>query len=180
MDDGFRPGLPNHVAQKMKALERENLELWQANEILRKASAYFATSRSWLLQSRPSESVQRHANGLAGGARYQLLSISTQISNQIRGLMKTFGLFVPKGTGRVFDGNVRELLDDNNGLARIILPLLDAWRDIRKRVADLDRQLLAAARDSRATKPLTTIPGVGTVTAVSYVAAIGSASPKHR
>ena len=106
------------------------------------------------------------------GARNQLLSISTRISNQIRGLMKTFGLIVPKGTGRVFDGNVRKLLDDNNGLARIILPRLDAWRDIRKRVADLDRQLLAAARDSKATKLLMAIPGVGTVTAVSYVAAI--------
>jgi transposase-like protein len=30
------------MAEKMKALERENRELRQANEILRKASAYFA------------------------------------------------------------------------------------------------------------------------------------------
>ena len=35
-------GLPSDVAEKMKALERENRELRQANEILRKASAYFA------------------------------------------------------------------------------------------------------------------------------------------
>ncbi|TDW59542.1 transposase [Novosphingobium sp. PhB55] len=81
------------------------------------------------------------------GARNQLLSISTQLSNQIRGLMKTFGLIIPKGKGRVFDGNVRELLDGSDGLARIILPLLEAWRDIRKRAADLDRQLLAVARE---------------------------------
>ena len=105
-------------------------------------------------------------------ARNQLLSISTQLSNQIRGLTKTFGLIIPKGTGRVFDGNVRELLDGNDGLARIILPLLDALRDIRKRAADLDRQLLAAARQSQATKLLMTVPGIGAVTAVSYVAAI--------
>ena len=39
---GSRPGLPSDVAEKMKALERENRELRQANEILRKASAYFA------------------------------------------------------------------------------------------------------------------------------------------
>ncbi len=105
-------------------------------------------------------------------ARNQLLSISTQLSNQIRGLMKTFGLIVPKGTGRVFDNNVRELLDENDGLARIISPLLEAWRDIRKRAADLGRQLLVAARKSQATQLLMTIPGVGAVTAVSYVAAI--------
>lgn len=42
VDDGSRPGLPSDVAEKMMALERENRELRQANEILRKASAYFA------------------------------------------------------------------------------------------------------------------------------------------
>lgn len=35
-------------------------------------------------------------------ARNQLLSISTQLSNQIRGLMKTFGLIILERTGRVF------------------------------------------------------------------------------
>lgn len=63
--------------------------------------------------------------------------------------MKTFGLIVPKGTGRVFDTHVRELLERQTSLAQIILPLLDAWHDIRKRVADLGRQLLAAARESQ-------------------------------
>ncbi|WP_433850726.1 IS3 family transposase [Brucella pseudogrignonensis] len=41
IDSGKRAGLPSDVAEKMKALERENRELRQANEILRKASAYF-------------------------------------------------------------------------------------------------------------------------------------------
>jgi transposase len=39
---GKRAGLSSEVAEKMKTLERENRELRQANEILRKASAYFA------------------------------------------------------------------------------------------------------------------------------------------
>ena len=39
---GKRAGVPSDVAEKLKALERENRELRQANEILRKASAYFA------------------------------------------------------------------------------------------------------------------------------------------
>jgi transposase-like protein len=42
VDGGTRAGLPTEVAEKLKALERENRELRQANEILRKASAYFA------------------------------------------------------------------------------------------------------------------------------------------
>lgn len=42
VDSGARSGIPTEMAEKMKALERENRELRQANEILRKASAYFA------------------------------------------------------------------------------------------------------------------------------------------
>jgi len=41
-DAGNRAGVPTDVAAKLKALERENRELRQANDILRKASAYFA------------------------------------------------------------------------------------------------------------------------------------------
>ncbi len=42
VDVGKRVGVPTEMAEKLKALERENRELRQANEILRKASAYFA------------------------------------------------------------------------------------------------------------------------------------------
>jgi len=42
VDSGKRVGVPTEMAEKLKALERENRELRQANEILRKASAYFA------------------------------------------------------------------------------------------------------------------------------------------
>ncbi len=69
-------------------------------------------------------------------ARNRLVQITTELSNQIRGLMKTFGLVVPSGAGRVFEANVRRLLADDEDLARIILPLLEAWRSIRVRAAD--------------------------------------------
>ena len=39
---GKRAGIPSEIAEKMKALERAVRERRQANEILRKASAYFA------------------------------------------------------------------------------------------------------------------------------------------
>ncbi|WP_156482894.1 IS3 family transposase [Sphingopyxis granuli] len=41
VDSGKRAGVPTEMADRLKALERENRELRQANEILRKASAYF-------------------------------------------------------------------------------------------------------------------------------------------
>jgi transposase len=41
-DRGERPGLTTDERQRLKQLERENFELKRANEILRKASAFFA------------------------------------------------------------------------------------------------------------------------------------------
>jgi transposase len=41
-DAGERPGLTTAEEQRVKVLERENRELRRPNEILRKASAYFA------------------------------------------------------------------------------------------------------------------------------------------
>jgi transposase-like protein len=41
-DQGVRTGLTSSERDRLKALERENRELKRSNEILRKASAYFA------------------------------------------------------------------------------------------------------------------------------------------
>jgi transposase len=50
VDVGRRPGVSTDAAARIKALEREVRELRQANEILKKASAYFAQAeldRPW-------------------------------------------------------------------------------------------------------------------------------------
>src|SRR5829696_5128133 len=52
---------------------------------------------------------------------------------KMRGQMKTFGLVIPKGAGSVFERNVVTLLEGEDNLSRIILPLLKAWSDIRLR-----------------------------------------------
>ena len=41
-DAGLRPGLTTEEREELKKLKRENFELRRANEILRKASAFFA------------------------------------------------------------------------------------------------------------------------------------------
>jgi transposase-like protein len=41
-DAGKRPGLTTDERQRLKQLERENVELKRANEILKKAAAFFA------------------------------------------------------------------------------------------------------------------------------------------
>ena len=106
-------------------------------------------------------------------ARNQLLKMTTQLSNQIRGLMKTFGLVVPKGAGRVFEGPCAQPASeqcraraDYHAVARCLegacAPALPG----------LSKQLVASARASEQCQLLAWIPGVGAVTASSFVAAI--------
>jgi transposase len=105
-------------------------------------------------------------------ARTRLVRIKTGLSNQIRGVMKTFGLVVPPGRGSVFEKNVRDLLVEQPGLAAIVLPMLEAWRGLRIRAAELGRQLVAGARQNQACRILMSIPGVGAITAMSFATAV--------
>lgn len=92
-------------------------------------------------------------------ARTRLVRITVELSNQIRGLMKTFGLVVPAGQGIIFEKNVHDLLVGQDGLAKIILPMLGAWRGVRERAAELSRHLVADARNSEACQILMSIRG---------------------
>ena len=105
-------------------------------------------------------------------ARTKLVRIKTEISNQIRGLMKTFGLVIPAGKGSTFEANVRARLSENSELATIIMPLLDAWCSIRLRAAELTRRLIGDACRSEACQLLMSIPGVGVVTATAFATAV--------
>jgi transposase len=105
-------------------------------------------------------------------ARDQLKAATTTFSNQIRGILKTFGLVVPTGSGSVFEKNVRTLLEGEAAIAAIVLPLLDVWRTTRVQAAKLDRELVASARASADCQLLMTMPGVGAITAISFVAAV--------
>ena len=64
-------------------------------------------------------------------ARRQLVRTELDLANQIRGLLKTFGLFLPRGGGRLFEAAVRERLAGHNRLAMAIMPLLQIWRATR-------------------------------------------------
>lgn len=97
-------------------------------------------------------------------ARTRLIRIATELSNQIRGLMKTFGLVVPAGKGTRFETHVRERL--------VVYPLLEVWRTTRRQAAELGEQLVVDARKSEACQILMSIPGVGAVTATAFATAI--------
>jgi transposase len=105
-------------------------------------------------------------------ARRQLVRTGLDLANQIRGLLKIFGLLLPRGGGRAFEAAVRERVAGHPRLAAAIMPLLEAWRAVREQVLALDRQARAAAKRDARCRLLLTAPGVGTITALAYVAAV--------
>ena len=74
--------------------------------------------------------------------------------------------------GRLFEAAVRERLTDHRQLATVINPLLEVWRAVRGQVLTLDRMAYAVAKQDARCRLLLTAPGVGTITALAYVAAV--------
>lgn len=105
-------------------------------------------------------------------ARCGLLRTQLDLANQIRGALRTFGLMLGTGGARRFEAEVRGHLAARPDLAPIGLALLEAWATIRRQVYRLDREIRAAVRRDPACRLLMTAPGVGCMTAVSYVAAV--------
>jgi len=106
------------------------------------------------------------------GARAHLVGISTDLSNQIRNLLRTFGLRVTGRAGGAFEAKVRGQVESRPEIAAVAEPLLAAWRAVRDQIAALDRTLIEAAKGDATCRLLMTCPGVGVVVATSFAAAV--------
>jgi transposase len=105
-------------------------------------------------------------------ARAQLVSQRQSLANTIRGLLKTFGFVISRGSNGPFSVRVREVIADNAMLAVIVEPLLLAWHAIREQLAALDQQVNRRAKTDAAARRLMTVPGVGVIVALAYTAVI--------
>jgi transposase len=105
-------------------------------------------------------------------ARAQLVSQRQAVANTVRGLLKAFGHVVRKGAGGLFAPRVREVCDGNPTLCAIAEPMLAVWQSLREQILILDRQLLTRARAEPAAQRLMSIPAVGVIVALAYVAVI--------
>ena len=57
--------------------------------------------------------------------------MTTRLSNQIRGVLKTFGMLLGAIRGVPFDRRVETLLADRDEIAAIVRPVLTAWQYAR-------------------------------------------------
>ena len=104
-------------------------------------------------------------------ARAQLVRMRVDLANQIRGILKPFGLLAGKGGGQPFMQRVRSLVA-GGPLQEVAEALLSARAAVSKQAATLSRRLVAIARHDTAVRRLMTAPGVGTLVATAYVSVI--------
>ncbi len=140
------------------------------------------------------KSLDHHALRAKLAARAHLVATGRDLGNQLRGLLRAFGLRVGKGKGQAFERRVLALVADCPALqpvAASLAPsadvvsarsakLLAARRAVRTEVERLDRVLLPAARRDATCQRLMTVPGVGAITALAYQSTIETPSRFRR
>lgn len=92
-------------------------------------------------------------------ARKMLQEKALAIENDIRGLLRNFGLKVGIVGVVGFEPRIHDLVEGVPELADIMEPLLDARRVLREKLAKLHRKVLLLARDNEVCRRLMTIPG---------------------
>ncbi|MEK1854270.1 MAG: IS110 family transposase [Phyllobacterium sp.] len=105
-------------------------------------------------------------------ARKLLQEKAIAIENDIRGLLRNFGLKVGLVGAVKFEERIEELVEDRPGLGEIIQSLLAARKLLREEFTKLHKKVLDLVRDDAICRLLMTIPGVGPVVALAYTATI--------
>ena len=90
----------------------------------------------------------------------------------LRGILRGFGLKVGKTTPRTFEGRVLELAAGQPVLQEVADALLAARAVLARQFASLDQRIHKTARQDERVKLLMSVPGVGSVVGMAFVAAI--------
>ena len=104
--------------------------------------------------------------------RKLLQSPAITIDNDLRGILRNFGLKVGMVGAVKFEARIKELVENLPDLAVLFEPLLVVRRVLREQLGILHRRLLAIVRDDEVCRRLMTVPGVGPVVARTYRATV--------
>lgn len=118
------------------------------------------------------KSLESHRLRAILTARAKLVGVRTGLTNTIRGLCKTFGVVLGPGRNSSFTNQVREALTEQPELTACIGPLLASWECIREQMATLENRLARHARHDPVCRRLSSVPGVGVLTAIAFTTAV--------
>lgn len=118
------------------------------------------------------KSLDAHRARALLGARAQLVSMATRLSNHIRGILKIFGVLPGRVRGLRFDRRVEAQLAERPDLVPIVTPILETWRQLREQIRVFDRAIQSIVKDCPTCRLLMSVPGIGPLTVLGYVSAV--------
>lgn len=127
----------------------------------------------------PIKTVEQQSVLALHRVREALVKARTSQANQIRGLLAEFGLILPEGIEQI-TARVPQLIEDAQneltGSFRLLVDmLLEHFKQIARKVDELEQQILRWHRSSADSRRLAEVPGIGALTATALVASIGDA-----
>jgi transposase len=105
-------------------------------------------------------------------SREMLVRSRVMLDNHLRGILKAFGLKVGRVDPGWLDQRVRELVDGDEILERVVGAILSVRRELLERLDELHRMVLAAVKADPVCRLLVSAPGVGPVTALAFRTAV--------
>lgn len=94
------------------------------------------------------------------------------VEMSLRGVLRGFGLKIGQTTKRGFEGRVLELVSGRASLQPVAEALLKVRAVLWRELGVLSKRAIHEARQNGPTRLLMTTPGIGTIVAMSYVAAV--------
>ena len=124
-----------------------------------------------------SEESQRIRSMLV--ARSRLVGIRRDIENQVRSMIKEYGLLFRRAVGLQFRNEVDLLVGEGHQLRAVIEPLLLIHGQVCEQQSKFDDEVRRLAKSDETTRRLMTVPGVGVVTALTFRHTVDDPSRFH-
>ncbi len=115
------------------------------------------------------KSLESHYVRTLLASRKALLRKCIDLENEVRGLLKVFGIKLRKGIRHgAFDRAARQPIEANVALAHALIPLLDVRLELHRAFLELDRRVKTLAHKDEVCQLLMTTPGVGYIVALTF------------
>ena len=95
-----------------------------------------------------------------------------EVEMSLRGVLRGFGLKIGKVAPMQFEARIRELVEGHPSLEVIVTAMLAVRATLRRELSGFEKRLRAMARSDMRARLLMSVPGVGTIVALTYAAAI--------
>lgn len=141
------------------------------------ASALLEARRNQRIRPVPIKTHEQQSLNTLHRVRQRWMKDRTARINELRGHLREFGLFIPKGRQRVL-GRVREWLADAesaipHAIRDTLWTLCNEVDGLTDNIKGVERQLDALGRQNEVISRLETVPGIGMLTATAMFAVVG-------